>query len=140
MNAADLSQLADLRECAYRLGMAFGAEAERAETDDRRMAFFHLFDRSFFAVRVSIALELRLRREAGRPMTEREAERPDPREDEPAERELAERVERYDERDRDREAERADLPILLRTLEGVVADVRQIEQDARDFLKKLTEK
>ena len=124
MNAADLSQLSDLRECAYRLGMAFGAEAERAETDDRRMAFFHLFDRSFFAVRVSIALELRLRREAGRPMTEREAERPDPREDEPAERELAERdgVERYDERDRDREVERATLPVLLRTLEGVAAD------------------
>lgn len=57
--------LFDMGQCAYRLGKTFAAEAERAETHERRMEFFHLFDRCSFAVRMSIALELRLRLRRG---------------------------------------------------------------------------
>jgi hypothetical protein len=127
------AMLADMGACAYRLGMAFGAEAERAQTTADRLQYFQLFDRCFFAVRVGIALDLRLEREARRAgtslvregradLTDR-AER-DPPEDEPAEpleREPPETLE-YTERDREREAEGASLPLLLRTLEGVAAD------------------
>jgi hypothetical protein len=138
MTPADprLAMLADMGACAYRLGMAFGTEAERARTAADRLQYFQLFDRCFFAVRVGVALELRLKREAGRGAAgvDREhladrAER-DPPEDEraePLERErpetleYAERLE-YTERDREREAEGASLPLLLRTLEGVAAD------------------
>ena len=120
--------LAEMGACAYRLGMAFGAEAERAQTTADRLQHFQLFDRCFFAVRVGIALELRLKREAGRGAagSEREdreesAER-DPPEVERAERPEHESQERYTERDRERETERASLPLLLRTLKGVAAD------------------
>jgi hypothetical protein len=133
--------LADMGARAYRLGMAFGTEAERAQTTADKLQYFQLFDRCFFAVRVGIALELRLKREAGRsgasPVREDRdrddladrAER-DPPEDERAEPlelerpeplEYAETLE-YTERDREREAEGASLPLLLRTLEGVAAD------------------
>lgn len=114
-------QLDELTQMAYRLGKAFGQAAEQAETHERRLELFGAFDRAFFSVRVGIALQLRLRREAAAPLptavereTEREVERA-----EPLERDPAERVERYDERDRDRDAERASFPVLLRTLEGV---------------------
>ena len=116
--------------CAYRLGMAFGAEAERALTTSDRLRYFQLFDRCFFGVRVGIALELRLKREAGRAAArserqdrEESAER-DPPEDERAELAEHEGPERldYTERDRDREVERASLPLLLRTLNGIVTD------------------
>jgi hypothetical protein len=118
--------LAELGACAYRLGMAFGAEAERAQTTADSLQYFQLFDRCFFAVRVGIALELRLEREARRGATtasDSEAER-DPSEEERAELSEHERPERldYTERDRERETERASLPLLLRTLEGVAAD------------------
>src|SRR5260221_13831570 len=108
-----------MAECAYRLGMAFGAAAEKAQGTDRWLEYFNAFDRCFFAVRVSTALELRLNRTAAEPReaaSDREAliDRPDPPEREDRDR-------GYDERDRDRETERASLPILLRTLEGVVA-------------------
>jgi hypothetical protein len=110
-------QLSDMAECAYRLGMAFGAAAEAAKGTDQWLTYFNAFDRCFFAVRVSTALELRLNRTPAEPReaeTDRETliDRPDP----------SEREHHYDERDRDRETERASLPILLRTLEGVVAD------------------
>jgi len=110
-------QLDELTQVAYRLGKAFGQAAEQAETHERRMELFHAFDRAFFSVRVGIALQLRLRREAAAP-AEREAERDEER-PEPLERDPADRAERYDERDRDRDVERASFPILLRTLEGV---------------------
>ncbi|HEY3948226.1 hypothetical protein [Phenylobacterium sp.] len=122
--------------CAYRLGMAFGGEAERAEAAAVKLEYFRLFDRCFFAVRVATALELRLRRapvaggaaagKAAGPGDERleraEAERA---ESEDAEPETAPAEGRYAEegdRDREREAEPASLPVLLRTLGEVAAD------------------
>jgi len=126
--------LLELSECAYRLGVAFGGEAERAEEAARTLEYFRLFDRCFFAVRVATALELRLRRaperaelreasvgrdsqcESDGPEREgAEADRPDG--NEPAGRGRDER-----DRDRDREAEPASLPVLLRTLDGVAVD------------------
>ncbi|MBX3486258.1 hypothetical protein, partial [Phenylobacterium sp.] len=126
MNADDprSRQLDELQQVATRLGLAFGREAEAAETPAERVALFNLFDRCFFSVRVSIALQLRLRREA------RRQDREDAREDRDApETEREEALERaeaperldYTERDRDREAERASLPLLLDTLDGVVS-------------------
>jgi hypothetical protein len=141
MTAADprLAMLADMGACAHRLGMAFGAEARQAETTADKLRYFQLFDRCFFAVRVGIALELRLEREAraagagvlredghgaanraGCDPPENEAERA-----EPPESVHRERPESSD-RDRDRETERASLPLLLRTLDGVAADAEAL--------------
>jgi hypothetical protein len=125
MTATDPSQmLSEMREFAYRLALAFGGEAERAETHERRLEFFQLFDRCFFSVRVATALELRLRR-AAPPGAER-AEREEPVERVETERLEIERAERYDERDREREVEREveepSLPVFLRTLGGIAAD------------------
>jgi hypothetical protein len=77
-------------------------------------------------VRVATALQLRLDRTPAEPReasTDRETliDRPDPLETERHERDRG-----YDERDRDRETERASLPILLRTLEDVVADAEAL--------------
>jgi hypothetical protein len=109
--------------------MAFGAAAEAAKLGSPDwLKYFNAFDRCFFSLRVSTALELRLKQapaEPREPATDREAriDRPDPPDPEEQERpERLERPERYDERDRDRETERASFPLLLRTLEGVVAD------------------
>jgi len=121
------TQLLELRECAYRLGLVFGAEAEGALTTAQRVAAYELFNRCFFSVRVAIALDLRLRQEARRVADgtarpegpECEASQHEAPERERPEREPPEQ-ERYDERDRDREVERASFPLLLRTLEGVV--------------------
>lgn len=110
-------QLDELTQVAYRLGKAFGQAAEQAETHERRLELFSAFDRAFFSVRVGIALQLRLRREAAVP-AERETEREDERA-EPLELDPAEAGERYTERDRDRDVERASFPVFLRTLEGV---------------------
>jgi hypothetical protein len=115
--------LTELSQCAYRLGLAFGHEAERAEDAARRLEYFRLFDRCFFAVRVATALELRLRRTPATPPGEALAERDEERDDraDPPEGERPERLENAD-RDREREAEPASLPVLLRTLDGVAAD------------------
>jgi hypothetical protein len=122
--------LAEMRAPAFRLGMAFAAEAERATDMAKRIEFFHLFDRCGFAVRVGIALELRLERTP--------AARPEPREPATDREELIESEDladrdppeaRYEpeyDRERDRETERASLPVLLRTLEGVVADTAKL--------------
>ncbi|HLZ75638.1 hypothetical protein [Phenylobacterium sp.] len=117
-------QLSEMAECAYRLGMAFGAATEKAQGTDGWLAYFNAFDRCFFAVRVATALQLRLDRTPAGPheaATDREdlMERADPPEAEDRDR-------GYDERDRDRETERASLPILLRTLEGVAADAETL--------------
>jgi hypothetical protein len=119
MSAADpcSERLSELSECAYRLGLAFGAEAERAGDHTRKIEYFELFERCFFSVRVATALQLRLRREQrAEPLTDREtldavAER------EPSEREDFDRDPR--ERDREADRERASLPVLLKTLRGV---------------------
>jgi hypothetical protein len=113
-------RLSDLSECAYRLGLAFGAEAERAEDVARKIEYFELFERCFFAVRVATALELRLRRaQRAEPLTDREA-LADPAEREEIDPEEPDRDPR--ERDREGDRERASLPVLLKTLEGVAAD------------------
>ena len=113
-------RLFELSECAYRLGLAFGAEAERAEDRARKIEYFELFERCFFSVRVATALELRLRRpQAAEPLTDREA-LADPAEREEIDREELDRDPR--ERDREADRERASLPLLLKTLGGVAAD------------------
>jgi hypothetical protein len=131
MTAADprSDMLSELSQCAYRLGLAFGHEAERAEDTARKLEYFRLFDRCFFAVRVATALELRLRRTPATPPGEAPAERDDlndradPPEDERADRDANPERERLDaDRDREREAEPASLPVLLRTLDGVAVD------------------
>ena len=127
--------LSELSQCAYRMGLAFGAEAERAEGFERQLPYFQLFDRCFFAVRVATALQLRLRRAepAVRLGPEREglSERADP----------SERDSDRDpvERDRDREVEPASLPIFLRTLEGVAADAAALPGPAPGALPTLRE-
>jgi len=110
-------RLFELSECAYRLGVAFGAEAERAEDHARKIEYFELFERCFFSVRVATALELRLRRPqaAFEPSTDREAL--DSSEREETDREEPDRDPR--ERDREGDRERASLPVLLKTLNGV---------------------
>jgi hypothetical protein len=127
---ATSEMLAEMSACAYRLGLAFGREAERIEEVGRRLEMFQLFDRCFFAVRVATALQLRLRREAwAAPAREpandaedlRERERPDAEPLDAGRLEPGrERLEA--DRDRDRETERASLPVLLTTLKGVAVE------------------
>jgi hypothetical protein len=121
---SDIQKIDDLVQIAFRLGMAFGQTAEATDAVDRKLQLASLFDRCFFSVRVGIALKLRLGKVLSRPAAERAGER------EALERERPEAPDhgeggddlRYDERDRDRETERASLPLLLRTLDGVAAD------------------
>lgn len=119
------AMLAQMAECAFRLGTAFGAQAERAETLEETVAAFELFDRCFFAVRMSITLELRLQREArldGRLSTAGvDAAAQDPDEQDRIERDPAE-TESYTERERERDREPASMPVLLRTLSNIVVD------------------
>ncbi len=126
------ARLSELTECAYRLGLAFGHEAEHAEDTARQLEYFRLFDRCFFSVRVAIALELRLRRTPPVEASGARAETERPDGDLSLERERLEAAQeddgdndrddaRYDERDRERETERASLPVLLRTLNEVAA-------------------
>ena len=124
-------QLSEMAECAYRLGMAFGAATEKARGTDGWLAYFNAFDRCFFGVRVATALQLRLNRTPIEPReaaTDREAlvDRPDPPETSESETDGRDRDRGYDERDRDRETEPASLPILLRTLETVAADAETL--------------
>ncbi len=122
--------LSEMSACAHRMGVGFAAQAEATDDWERKLELIRLFDRCFFSVRVSIALQLRLRREGRAAAFERPtgAETADA---EPLEIETPEALETdgpaddsltYDERDRDREVERASLPLLLKTLEGVAAD------------------
>lgn len=129
MTAADprCARLSELSACAYRLGLAFGREAEQSGDVARTLEYFRLFDRCFFAVRVATSLELRLRRTpaTGEAFAERDDldDRADPREDERADSDTSLERERFEaDRDREREAEPASLPVLLRTLDGVAAD------------------
>jgi hypothetical protein len=137
MSATDprVVMLAELREPAFRLGMAFAAEAERAADVATKVEFSQLFHRCFFSVRVAIGLELRLER--------RLAVRPEPRDtasdwedlcdreplDDRDPPDRPDRPDRYDpeyDRERDRETERASFPILVRTLDGVVAEAGKL--------------
>lgn len=138
--------LFEMTQSAHRLGVAFAVEAERADEIDRKIEFARLFDRCFFAVRVGIALDLRLKRESrweaartGREVRDDPAERAerDPPEDdrpEPPERFEHERAVRYAEGDRDREVERATLPHLIGALQGVAADAQALPAPPSELL------
>src|SRR6185503_4983741 len=125
MIAADprCAMLSDLSRCAYRLGLEFGAQAQGEADWARKLEYFQLFDRCFFAVRVATALELRLGRMPGTPHAEALAtgedlrDRADPPEDEGRERDGDAYSDADRDRERDRETERASLPVLLRTLD-----------------------
>jgi hypothetical protein len=134
-------QLSDMAECAYRLGMAFGAATEEARGTDDWLPYFNAFDRCFFAVRVATALELRLARAPTEPREAASDREPIERSDPPEglETDARDRDRDYDERDRDRETERASLPILLRTLEGVAADAETLPGPAPAELVNLRE-
>ena len=117
--ATPSSQMLDaLTQCAYRLGLAFGAEAEREMMLARGLECFQLFDRCFFSVRVAMGLQLRLG-QAGPALA---PERDDHRERaEPSDRNTA-RERDIRERERDREVESASIPLFLKTLQGVAAE------------------
>lgn len=134
---AETRQLDAMREAAFGLGMAFGRAAEAEGELDRKLRLFDAFHRSFASVRLSIALAMRLRREALSALREIEVAE---RETEPAEapEPLDARPERYDERDRDRDCERASLPLLLSTLDQVADDARALLPQAAE-LPTLTE-
>ena len=148
MNAADprCAMLSEMTQSAHRLGVAFAAEAERAEEIDRKIEYAKLFDRCFFAVRVGIALDLRLRREgrreAARAGCEGRADPADRAERDPPEDERPERPERFEheravryaEGDRDREVERATLPHLIGALQGVAADAQALPAPPSELL------
>lgn len=123
-------QLDELSQYAFRLGVMLDQAAERAEGLEQQLAYFQLFDRGFFSVRVATGLQLRLRREssarwpAAREVREDlsvRAER-DPSELEPGTAAGRETPERYTERDQERERETVSLLVLLRTLGAVAAD------------------
>lgn len=123
----DLSSrmLREMGECAFRLGKRFAACAERAPSAALEIEYFELFERCAFAVRMSVALELRLRREARADArharaAERDAPEIDVRERDPSEHGPADR-EIYGETEAEREGEPASLPILLKSLESVAA-------------------
>jgi hypothetical protein len=137
---AETRQLDDMREAAFGLGMAFAQAAEAEGELDRKLRLFDAFHRSFASVRLSIALAMRLRREALAPREIERPERDDWREAEGPEspEPLDAGAERYDERDRDREDERASLPLLFSSLEQVADDARALMPQAAE-LPTLTE-
>ena len=140
MTSADptAAMLAEMGAVAHRLGMAFGREAERETDWARKRELFDLFDRCFFGVRVAISLRLRLARAtatgAQPPLyaaREAEQERADPPETERPGRERPDA-------DREREGERASLPLLLETLQGVAVDAAALPGPPPAALQPLT--
>lgn len=138
---APSDMLSEMTACAHRLGMAFGREAEREADWKRKLELFNLFDRCFFSVRVAIALQLRQRREGTMRYDVARAEGLEIERPEPLETEAPERAETLtcDERDRDRETERASLPLLLATLSGVAQDAAALPGPAPAELPTLRE-
>ena len=122
-----------LTQCAYRLGRAFAAEAERSH-GKAMLEAYERFNRCFFSVRMGIALQLRLR-QAQPVRLELESER-DPVEREPSDHHTA--AEPL-ERERDRETERASMPLLLNALETVAADAASLPGPAPAALLTLRE-
>ena len=122
-----------LTQCAYRLGRAFAAEAERSH-GKAMLDACERFDRCFFSVRMGIALQIRLRR-AEPVYREVESER-EPTEREPSDHHTA--TEPL-ERERDRETERASVPLLLNALETVAADAALLSGPAPAALLTLRE-
>ena len=128
----EATQLDQMREVAFRLGMSLGQAALAEDGIDRKLTLLDAFHRSFAAVRLSIALKMRLAREA-RTAPRAEAERPETERVELESAEAAERPERFDERDRDRETERASFPLLLRTLGRVADDAQALIPQAAEL-------
>jgi hypothetical protein len=128
----EAAQLDQMREVAFRLGMSLGQAALAEDDVDRKLTLLDAFHRSFAAVRLSIALKMRLAREA-RTAPRAEAERPETERVELESAEAAERPERFDERDRDRETERASFPLLLRTLGRVADDAQALIPQAAEL-------
>ena len=132
-----------LTQCAYRLGRAFAAEAERSQ-GRAMLEACERFDRCFFSVRMGIALQLRLRRT--QPVRLKSESEREPTEREPSEREPAEHEPRDHhtaaeplERERDRETERASVPLLLNALATVAADAASLPGPAPAALLTLRE-
>ena len=121
---ADPAMLSALTEAAFGLGMAYHDKHQQAADPEIEARCFAAFDRCFTSVRLGIALKLRLERDAraSRRETAPEREQSDHEESERDEVAETERPERYTERDRDRESERASFPLLLKTLGGIVVD------------------
>ncbi|MBL8771845.1 MAG: hypothetical protein JNK30_10730 [Phenylobacterium sp.] len=120
-----LAMLARMREPALELGCAV-AEAAKASVvgDARFFGLTELYLKCFAAVRLSIALELRLEREArlasraapDGPLAGRDADLEPTPEPERLDSDLA----------GERERETASFPLLLRTLEGVVDEAASL--------------
>lgn len=130
---AEIRQLDAIREAAYGLAVEF-AQAARAEGDlDRKLQLFDAFHRSGASVRLSIMLAMRLRREQSLPAPAEADGREAERAEAPEPPDHTERPEHHDERDRERESERASLPILLRTLERVADDAETLLPQAAEL-------
>lgn len=138
---AEAVQLDQMREVAFHLGMSLGQAALAEDDLDRKLTLADAYQRAFASVRLSIALKMRLDRDARLsrrveregPETERlDVERPEAAE-QPERPQPPERAERYDERDRDREAERVSFPILLRTLSRVADDAQTLLPQAAEL-------
>lgn len=122
----ETAQLDVMRQAAFGLGMGFARAAEVEGDLDRKLRLFDAFHRSFASVRLSIALAMRLGREARLSAEPERAEREVERAEALERPDHPERPERYDERDRERDRETASLPILLRTLERVADDAQTL--------------
>lgn len=134
----EVRQLDEMRQAAFGLGMSFAQAALGEDDIDRKLRLFDAYHRSFASVRLSIALAMRLRHEArlalrtDAPPAASESAGVE-RDEAPEPADHAGRPERYDERDRDRESERASLPLLLRTLERVADDARALTPQAAEL-------
>jgi hypothetical protein len=122
----DAAMLSAMTEAAFGLGMAYRDRHDAADDSETQLRCVDTFLKCFASVRLGIGLKLRLQREAlagsRRPASERE-ERAEALETERDDR--PERLE-YTERDRDRDTERASFPLLLKTLDGLVAQADAI--------------
>ena len=126
-----------LTQCAYRLGLVFGAEAERAQ-GKAMLEACERFDRCFFSVRMGISLQLRLRQAPPLRLAETGG---DPTERDTVEREPCDHHVRAEpiERERERETERASVPLLLNALEMVAAGAASLPGPAPAALLTLRE-
>jgi hypothetical protein len=110
------------------MARTYVARAEQCEADGNReegVRWFEFFERGFFAFRIGLAIKMRLAREARSVLRQRDdegRERPERLETERPDRPEGEERLEYTERDRDRDTERASFPLLLKTLNGLVAD------------------
>lgn len=129
---AEIRQLEAMREAAFGLGMGFARAAEGEDDLDRKLRLFDAFNRSCASVRLSIALALRLQREARLALRgDREPDERDDAREPPDWIEPADGAESYDERDRERET--ASLPRLLNTLRSVADDAEALMPQAAEL-------